>query len=47
MTQLRDFLTLVRYMTMCVGLVLLANLLVLVWVIGTFHWGERILALLR
>ena len=47
MTRLREFLTLMGYMAICTGIILLVNLLALGWIIGTFHWGERILALLR
>ena len=47
MTRSQEFLTLMGYMVICTGIILLANLLALVWVLGTLHWGARILALLR
>lgn len=44
-TQFRDFLTLLKYMGICMGLILLVNLLVALMVIGTFHWVEQFLSI--
>ena len=44
-TQARDFLVLMGYMGICMGLILLVNIVVAVTVTGMFHWTERFLGI--